>query len=153
MAIVIPGWMEENFVNVENLLIDIFSGVFPDYESGCWAPDDWLDSQVDPDPMLMFIRLPGGHVDWDNRKDVCFVQALVITGSRDDSWALMNAVRSILLPFQGDKFKMGDGYTAQIHKAREVAGPTLLTPGQQLDTRVVSATFEVAVGMKAANNY
>lgn len=153
MAIELPEWLEENFVNVENLMIDLFTKVFPKYTSGCWTPDDWFNKEVEPDPLLLFFRLPGGRVDWEQRKDQCFIQTMIVTDTRDDSWALMNGVRSILLPMSGEKVKMSDGYTAQIHGAKEVAGPQLLTPGQQIDTRVVTAVFEMSVSMKTAKNY
>ncbi|QGJ92418.1 tail terminator [Mycobacterium phage Wyatt2] len=152
MALVLPEWYEETFVNIENLFIDIFSKLLPNYESGCWLPDDWLDD-ADPTPTLWFFRMPGGQVDWDRRKDECQLQVMVVTGSRDDSWDLMNFVRSILLPIQGDKFKMADGYTAQIHSAREAAGPVLMTPNQRIDNRVITATFQVSVSMKTAKSF
>ena len=153
MTVTLPSWYEGNFVNVENLFIDMFGNVFPEFETGCWAPDDWLDDQLPPEPMIWFFRLPGGRVDWQARKDECQVQVMVVTGSRDDSWAVMDVIRSVLLPMQGDKVKMADGYMAQIQCASEVAGPQLLTPGQAIDTRVVSATFRVSVSMKTAKHY
>lgn len=153
MAVVLPSWYQEMFVNAENLMIDLFTKVLPGVESGCWCPDDWLEQQVIPDPMIWFFRMPGGHVDWQARRDECFMQTMVVTNSRDDSWRVMDVVRGVLLPWQGEKFMMADGYTAQIHSADEVAGPQLLTPGQQIDTRVVTATFKVSVGMKTAKNF
>lgn len=149
----LPGWYEEPFVNVENLLIDIFSDLLPDYDVGCWAMDDWLTGGNPVSPTVWFFRVPGGRVDWSARKDECQVQVLVATGSRDDSWRLMNFVRAILLPMQGDKYKMTDGYTAQIHRAEEVVGPQLLTPGQRVDTRVVTANFQISVSMKSAKSF
>lgn len=155
MAIVLPQWFQHNFVNVENLMIDIFTKVLPDVESGCWTPDGWLDEQLpnEVDPMLWFVRLPGGFVDWDRHRDQSLVQVSAVTGSRDDSWDVMSVVRSVLLPMQGFKFTMADGFTAQIHCAGEKSGPNLLTPGQQLDTRVVTAVFDVGVGLRYRNNY
>lgn len=154
MTVALPDWYDEAFVNVENLLIDLFSKLLPGVESGCWCPDDWLDSdQTAPEPMLWFFRMPGGDVDWQRRTDECFMQVMVVTGSRDDSWRVMNFVRAVLLPWQGEKFRMDDGYTAQIHGADEVSGPQLLTPGQQIDTRVVTATFKISVGLKSAKHF
>lgn len=151
--VAVPAWYEDNFVNVENLFIDMFTKLMPAFESGCWCPDDWLDDDSDPDPQLWFFRLPGGEVDWHRRTDTCSLQVNVVSGSRDDSWNNMCVVRSVLLPMSGDKFTMDDGYTAQVYGVREIAGPQLLTPGQQIDTRIVTATFEVKVGMKTAKNY
>jgi hypothetical protein len=152
MALELPDWYEDNFVNIENLFIDIFTKLLPGVESGCWAPDDWIENP-NPDPTIWFFRLPGGQVDWSGRKDECQLQVMCVTGNRDDSWRLMNFVRGILLPMQGDKFKMADGYTAQIRCDKEVAGPQLLTPGQRIDNRVVNAVFQVSVSMKTARNY
>lgn len=149
----VPEWYEDNFVNVENLLIDLFTKLFPAFETGCWCPDDWLDEQIIVDPTIWVFRLPGGVVDWQRRTDECFMQVNVVTGSRDDSWEVMNAIRAILLPMSGDKFTMDDGYTAQFHSCSEITGPEALTEAQQIDTRIVTAVFRIGVGMKTAKNY
>lgn len=148
----IPEWFQGNFVNVENLMIDLFGKVLPAVESACWTPDDWLNKDI-PDPLLLFVRVPGGRVDYDKNYDEAFVQVSAVTASRDDSWQVMSVVRAVLLPMQGSKVTMGDGYTAQIHSAEEVAGPQLLTPGQQLDTRVVSEMFKVRVSLRSRQRY
>lgn len=151
--LVFPSWYEEPFVNVENLLIDMFTDLLPNYECGCWTPDDWLEAGNPVKPTIWFFRVPGGRVDWAGRKDECQVQVLVATDNRDDSWRLMNFVRAMLLPMQGDKYKMVDGSMAQIHRVEEVVGPQLLTPGQRVDTRVVAANFQISVSMKSAKNF
>lgn len=150
--VVLPVWFKDNFVNVENLMVDLFTKVVPDVESGCWTPDGWLD-QVNPDPVLRFFRMPGGRVDWQRGHDECFVQVCAVTGSRADSWRLISLVRAVLLPMQGYKFKMDDGYTAQVHCVEEVSGPQILMPEQQLDTRIVTAQFRVSVGLRSRDNY
>ncbi|AWG51479.1 hypothetical protein DDT48_20130 [Mycobacteroides abscessus] len=153
MSLVLPDWYRDNFVNLENLLIDVFSKALPGVECGCWTPDDWLDEQTPPDPMLWFFRVPGGRVDYQQNYDEGLVQVVAVSPSRDDSWSLMSVVRSVLLPMQGFKFTMADGFTAQIHSAEEAAGPQTLTPAQQIDTRVVSATFKVRVGLRSRERY
>ncbi|TDK86280.1 hypothetical protein [Mycolicibacterium mucogenicum] len=152
MSLVLPDWYQANFVNLENLMIDIFSKVLPGVESGCWTPDDWLDQQT-PEPQLWFFRVPGGRVDYQQNYDEGLMQVVAVTGSRDDSWQVMSLVRAVLLPMQGFKFTMADGFTAQIHSADEVAGPQVLTPAQQIDTRMVSATFKVRVGLRSRERY
>lgn len=149
---ILPDWYEDNFVNVENLFIDLFTKVFPDIESGCWTPDDWYEQEV-PNPMLKFVRIPGGRVDYQRRQDECFLQVSVITGSRDESWKVYEAIRAVLLPMQGFKFRMDDGYTAQIHRVEEVGGPQIMTPEQLADIRMVAATLKVSVGLKTGRNY
>lgn len=151
-SVVLPDWYEDNFVNVENLFIDLFTKVFPNIESGCWTPDDWLEQEF-PDPQLQFVRIPGGHVDYQRRQDECFVQVSVITGSRDESWKVYEVIRAVLLPMQGFKVPMADGYTAQIHRVEEIGGPQLMTPEQLADTRLVAATLKVSVGIKTGRNY
>lgn len=148
----IPEWFSHNFVNVENLMIDLFGKVFPGVECGCWTPDSWLDAAV-PDPVLWFFRVPGGTVDYERGYDEAFIQVNAVTGSRDDSWSIMSVVRAVLLPMQGFKFAMADGFTAQVHGVAEVAGPQLLTPEQQLDTRMVSGLFRVRVGLRSRDRY
>lgn len=150
--IVLPDWFKHNFVNIENLLIDIFTKVVPSCPSGVWTADEWLD-QPDPDPMLSFVRLPGGRVDYDAGYDECFFQAIAVTGDRDDSNDVMSLIRACLLPMKGFKFKMADGFTALIHCCEEVAGPQMLTSGQQIDTRVVPATFKIRVGLRSRERY
>lgn len=148
----LPAWFENNFLNIENLMIDIFTKVVPAVPAGVWTPDSWLD-QRDPDPMLSFVRLPGGRVDYAAGYDECFIQAVVVTGDRDDSNDVMSLIRACLLPMQAVKFLMADGFTALIHCVEEVAGPQMLTSGQQIDTRVVPATFKVRVGLRSRARY
>lgn len=148
----LPDWYSQTFVNVENLLIDLFGKVIPSVGCGCWTPDDWLETQ-EPEPALWFFRVPGGHVDFERNADEAVVQVMAVTPSRDDSWSLISLVRAVLLPMQGFKFTMADGFTAQIHSADEVTGPQMLTPAQQIDTRVVSATFGLRVGLRSRERY
>lgn len=151
--IALPSWYQRNFVNLENLMIDLFGKVFPSIQCGCWVPDEWFNEQMPPDPMLWFFRVPGGRVDYQQNYDEGLVQVSAVTVSRDDSWSVMSVVRAVLLPMQGDKFTMSDGFTAQVHGVEEVAGPQLLTPGQQIDTRIVSGTFKVRVGLRSRQRY
>lgn len=148
----LPAWFEHNFVNIENMLIDMFTKVAPLIESGTWTPDSWL-KLADPTPMLSFVRLPGGHVDYDAGYDECTFQALAITGSRDKSIELMSLVRASLLPMKAFKFTMDDGYTALIHWVEESGGPQMMVPGQQIDVRVVPATFKIRVGLRSRKRY
>lgn len=152
VTLVLPEWFEDNFVDVESMLIDLFARVVPDVFVGCWDADDWLDDP-DPDPQLLFFRLPGSRVDYDRNSDVCDVQAVAITSSRDDSWRLMNLVRAIILPMQGFRIPMSDGFSAQVWSSSDVAGPQLLSPGQQIDTRVVSSVFSLRVGLRSRTRY
>lgn len=103
--------------------------------------------------MLWFFRVPGGHTDYQQNCDEALIQVNAVTGSRDDSWRIMSLVRAVLLPMQGFKFAMSDGFTAQIHSVEEVGGPQLLTPGQQIDTRIVTGTFKVRVGLRSRERY
>lgn len=152
MSLALPEWFEDNFVDVESLLIDLFARIVPDVGVGCWYADDWLDDPT-PEPQLLFFRLPGSRVDIDRNSDVCQVQVVAITDSRDDSWRLMNLVRAVLLPMQGVRVRMEDGFTAQVWCADDVAGPELLTPGQQIDTRVVASVFSIRVGLRSRKRY
>lgn len=152
MTLTLPAWWEDNFVDVESLLIDLFARILPDVFVGCWYADDWLDDPT-PDPQLLFFRLPGARVDFERNSDVCQVQAVAITASRDDSWRLMNLVRSVVLPVQGLRVTMEDGYKAQVWCVEDVAGPQILTPGQQIDTRVVTTVFGIRVGLRSRKRY
>jgi hypothetical protein len=133
-------------------MVDLFAKVFPSAVTGVWTPDDWLD-QSDPDPMLTVIRLPGGEVDYDMNYDECLGQFTATTTDRGLSNRMISVVRAVLLPMQGFKFTMGDGFTAQIHKVSEVSGPQMLTGEQQIDTRVVPATFRIRVGLRSRKRY
>ena len=152
MSLVLPEWFEENFVDVEQMLIDLFTRLVPDVEVGCWSADDWLD-EPSPQPQLLFFRLPGSRVDYDRNSDVCHVQVVAITESRDDSWRLMNFVRAVILPMQGFRIPMEDGFTAQVWTTEDIAGPELLSPGQQIDTRVVASVFSIRVGLRSRKRY
>lgn len=151
----IPDWFEDNFWDVEQLFVDVFKKVFPEIDPdniGVWTPDDWLE-ETDPGPLLQFIRLPGGHVDYDMNYDECLIQAVAVTPSRSDSNAIISVICACLLPMQGFKLRMDDGGTVQIHGATEVEGPQMLTDEQMIDMRVVPATFRVRVGLKSRARY
>lgn len=152
MSLELPEWFENNFIDVETLMIDLFSKVLPNILVGCWEADDWLDDP-EPEPQLLFFRLPGSRVDYDRNSDICHMQVVAITDSRDDSWRLMNLVRAVILPMQGFRFVMEDGFTATIWATEDVAGPELLTPGQQIDTRVVASVFSIRVGLRSRKRY
>lgn len=152
MTLTLPEWFEDNFVDIESLLIDLFTRILPDVEVGCWYADDWLDDPA-PEPQLLFFRLPGSRVDYDKNSDTCNVQAVAVTPSRDDSWRLMNFVRSVLLPMQGFKVPMEDGFTASVWSTDDISGPQLLTPGQEIDNRVVSSVFAIRVGLRSRKRY
>lgn len=152
MTLVLPDWYENNFVDVESMLIDLFSKLLPDVEVGCWFADDWLDDPT-PGPQLLFFRLPGARVDYDRNSDICHVQVVAVTPSRDDSWRLIDFVRSIILPMQGFRVEMEDGFTASVWCTEDVAGPELLTPEQQIDNRVVAAVFYLRVGLRSRKRY
>lgn len=158
MTTVIPDWFQDNFFDIEQLMIDLFGKVFPALASatpvgiGIWEDDDWED-QPDPDPLLTFIRLPGGRVDYQNNIDECFIQATALTTDRTESNRMISVIRAVLLPMQGVKFTMNDGNTALIHCVEEVSGPQMLTHEQQIDLRVVPATFKVRVGLRDRKRY
>ena len=40
VTLVLPEWFEDNFVDVESMLIDLFARVVPDVFVGCWDADD-----------------------------------------------------------------------------------------------------------------
>lgn len=152
MSLVLPTWYEENFVDIESMFIDLFSRIVPGVDVGCWYADDWLDDPT-PDPQLLFFRLPGSRVDYDKNSDICHVQVVALTPSRDDSWRLMNFVRAVVLPMQGFRIQMDDGFTANVWCTQDIAGPQLLTPGQQIDTRVITAVFSIRVGLRSRKRY
>lgn len=152
VTLVLPEWYEEKFVDVEGLFIDLFTALLPAVDVGCWYADDWLDDPS-PDPQLQFFRLPGARVDLGRNSDVCHVQALAVSDLRDDSWRLINFVRSIVLPMQGAKVRMSDGFTASVWCSDDVSGPQMLTPAQQIDNRVIPWVFSVRVGLRSRKRY
>lgn len=150
----IPEWFNDNFVNLENLFIDMFGKVLPEVEVGLWTPDDWLDEDSDePTPLLTIVRLPGGRVDWLEAYDEALIQFSMVTGDRDDSNDCISVVRAVLLPMSGFKWTMSDGFTAKIISVEEVVGQQMLTEMQAIDQRVVTVTFRVRVGLRDRSNY
>lgn len=150
----IPDWFNHNFVNLDNLFIDMFSKVLPEVEVGLWTPDDWLDEDSDePTPLLTIVRLPGGRVDWLEGYDEALIQFSMVTADRDNSNDAISVVRAVLLPMSGFKWTMSDGYTAKIISAEEVVGQQMLTELQAIDQRVVPITFRVRVGLRDRSNY
>ena len=152
MSLELPDWYEDNFVDVESMLIDFFTRLLPGVECGCWNADDWLDDP-NPQPQLMFFRLPGARVDYDRNSDLCHVQVVAVTPSRDDSWRLIDFVRSVMFPMHGFRIPMEDGFTATVWTTDDVSGPELLTPEQQIDNRVVTAVFYLRVGLRSRKRY
>lgn len=149
---VVPDWFEHNFVNMEDMLIALFTPILPGVECGVWTPDHWLDQAI-ADPLLSFIRLPGGVVDYDKQEDEALVQVIAVTDDRDESIEVISLVRSVLLPMRSFKVPMTDGFTATIRGVTESGGPSMMIPAQQIDTRVVPVTFKVCVGLRSRKRY
>lgn len=144
----IPNWYQDNFHDIEAAFVDFFQRVFPDINCVSWIPDDWFDNQEEP--LLRFMRIPPGYVEWQARKEECSVQVAAAipanppNPNRDQAWQVINVVRACLLPMDGFPIQYstsGGDREVFIHGVEETAGPQLLPELGVPDARVVPVTF------------
>lgn len=149
----IPAWFENNFFDIERLLMHVFGQLAPDVTFGCWKPDLWVDGQGDV-PAVWFFKLPGAVVDWERNRENHLIQAVAVTDDPDASKGLAGFVRGILMSLSdGAKVTGEDGDTAQFWGAEERSAPYMLSPEQQFDARVVPATFCVTTNLRSNKRY
>lgn len=155
----LPDWWEDNYVDQERLLIGLFEQLLPEVECGRWQPDDYLDQEsgqpVDIEtPRLWFWRQPGGVEDYQRGHDTGVIEVTAVSGHPDYSNRLQDFVRTILLPMEGQKVKMEDGYVATIQCVNGLTGgPQMSTPGQRIDERISTCLYTVTVGLRSRKRY
>ncbi|MEC4833758.1 hypothetical protein R2362_03080 [Mycobacteroides chelonae] len=149
----IPAWFEDNFFDIERLLMNMFDQLAPDVSFACWKWNAWIDGE-DAGPAVFFYKMPGGAVDWQQQREHHLVQAIAVTQDPDESKVLMSFVRGVLLSLDdGAKVKDHNGDTAQIFETCEKAAPFMMNDEDRADDRVVPATFLVSTNLKSRKRY
>ncbi|WP_042789066.1 hypothetical protein [Mycobacteroides abscessus] len=154
----LPDWWEDNYVDQERLLIGLFEQLLPDVTCGRWKSDDYLDEQGRPVdiavPELWFWRQPGGVEDYQRGHDIGVIEVTAVSGHPDYSNRLQDFVRSILIPIEGQKVKMEDGFVATIQCVEGLTGgPQMSLPGQRIDERISTYLYKITVGLRSRKRY
>lgn len=160
----IPEWYRNNFHDIEAALTDFSQKVFPDIQCVSWIPDTWFQEGGDTEPLLRFMRIPPGYVNWFERKEECSVQCAAAippdyttpAPNRDQAWQVINVLRACLLPMDGFPITYATSYGDRevfINGVEESVGPQLLPEIGVPDARVVPVTFRLCFDIDSADGY
>lgn len=143
MALNLPSWYEGGFVDVEDLLCDLFDWLLSDEEIPVvtWLIEDYY---LDPKPVIRVHRASGRAVD-GMPFDHAVVQIGVLSQSRKDSWELIGFVRHVMAACSGGfKVPRKDGTYTQINSVEEWVGPVQAFD-EYVDDRFVSVNYRILV--------
>lgn len=143
MAVTLPSWYEGGFVDVEDMLCDLFEWVLNNDEIPVvtWLVEDYY---VNPRPVIRVHRSSGRAIE-GMPFDHAVVQIGVMSQSRKDSWELIGFVRSVMAACSGGfKVPRKDGTYTQINSVEEWVGP-IQALDEYVDDRFVSANYRVLV--------
>ncbi len=142
MTLSLPSWYQGGFVDIEELLCDLFTFLLgPDIPVVTWLVEDYYN---DPVPMLRVHRAAGKAVD-GMPFDHAVVQIGALSQSRRDSWELIGFVRHVMAACSGGyKVPRPDGTHTQINSVEEWAGPVQALD-EFVDDRFVSVNYRVLV--------
>lgn len=142
MALILPDWYEGGYPDVEKLLRTLFQPLLANTSVVSWLPKpDTYQAQIASGSSYLRTYRTGGRINFDQRRDEPKVQFAALTGSRDDSWALIEFVRQILNVYEGGGTVAG-APGVQLWCAGEVVGPQLI-PELLQDDRLVPVTIEL----------
>lgn len=143
MTLNLPPWWHEGFVDVEDLLCDLFEWLLDGtgIEVCTWLTEDYYE---DPRPVIRVHRAAGKAVD-GLPFDHAVVQIGVLSRVRRDSWRLIEFVRHVMAACQGGfKVPRKDGTHTQINSVEEWAGPVQALD-EFVDDKFVSVNYRVLV--------
>ena len=142
MTLTLPSWYKGGFVDIEDLLCDLFSWLLgPTVPVVTWLTEDYYQ---DPKPVIRVHRAAGRAVD-GMPFDHAVVQIGVLSQSRKDSWELIGFVRHVMAACSGGfKVPRQDGTHTQINSVEEWAGPVQALD-EFIDDRIVSVNYRVLV--------
>jgi hypothetical protein len=141
MALTLPAWYEGGYPDIEKLVRALFQPLLASTDVVSWIPkpETYEDKLATGRSYLRAYRT-GGAIDYVKRRDQPRVQYAALTGSRDDSWELVEFVRQVLSCFV-DNGTIIPGTEYQLYAEGEVVGPQLI-PELLQDDRLVPITFE-----------
>lgn len=156
MAVEFPAWwtpqlqeLTNRCINIEDVMIQRFTGVIGGVEPVYWLPTDEQTQQVLFEESEAFLRIfrVGGEPDLENRTLIHRVQFAAISESRNISWRIMAFVQNVLYRYERASYVvMPDGAKVSVTFLGETLGP-ILDPQQIRDARLVPVTVEVATPM------
>lgn len=142
MTLTLPAWYHGGFVDVEDMLCDLFEWLLgPEIPVVTWLIEDYYD---DPRPLLRVHRASGKAVE-GLPFDHAAVNIGALSQSRHDSWELIGFVRHVMAAVSGGfRVPRKDGSFTQINSVEEWVGP-IQAPDEFIDDRFVSANYRVLV--------
>lgn len=142
MAVSLPAWYKGGFLDVEELLCDLFSWLLGnDIPVVTWLVEDYYEN---PRPVVRVHRAAGKSVD-GMPFDHAVVQIGVLSQSRKDSWQLIGFVRHAMAACSGGfKVPRQDGTFTQINSVEEWAGPVQALD-EYVDDKFISVNYRILV--------
>jgi hypothetical protein len=138
-----PAWYQGGCADVERVMRDLFVPLLTGVEVVSWVPPAYATDLAAGVTFLRIFRL-GGRINVDSKSwvDETRIQFAALSGSRDDSWELIEFVRQTLYAYRFGGAVTGSTSTTFIVVSGEVLGPQLI-PEQLRDERLVPVVFEV----------
>jgi len=151
MSLDLPAWFNGGWVDVEDLICDLFTWLLvdanPEIPVVTWLEDEWYK---DPFPVIRVHRA-SGRTHADLPLDNAVVQIAVLSRSRKESWELIGFVRQVMAACSGgfkvprSSFKEnGERDRTQISSVDEWSGP-IQSPDEFIDDRLVTVSYRVLV--------
>ena len=143
-VITYPAWWTVGaggYPNIENLLKTLTAPLLGGVEATYWLPDEQtIESALSSGGGFLRIYRTGGKVNFSENRDEPNVQLAALTHSRDESWELIEFIRTGVLEAFTEAAAIVPGTTAKLACAGELVGPQLI-PEQIRDERLVPVTF------------
>lgn len=142
MALELPEWFVGGYVDVEELICDLFSWLLGnEIPVVTWLVEDYY---LNPRPVIRVHRSTGRAVD-GMPFDHAVVQIGVLSRSRKDSWELISFVRHVMAACSGGfKVPRQDGTHTQINSVEEWGGPVQALD-EFVDDKFVSVNYRILV--------
>lgn len=142
MSLNLPSWYKGGFVDVEDLLCDLFDWLLGDeIPVVTWLVEDYY---LNPRPVIRVHRAAGRALD-GMPFDHAVVQIGVLSQSRRDSWELIGFVRHVMAACSGGlKVPRQNGTFTQINSVEEWVGPVQALD-EFVDDRFVSVNYRILV--------
>lgn len=148
MTITTPGWYrggfpERTMVTI-NLLQPFLSLTAPAGIAVSWLPSDYDDVITASGGYYVRVFRAGGGATPHPIFDPAAVQVAVIGESIEDSWAMLEYCRQMLLSYEfgGTVYNADGSFFAEVQCIEEMVGPVEF-PEMNPDLRLVPATFHI----------
>lgn len=160
MADFLPDWYKgSEYINVEDLFQGFLQPLLPLVKVIHWmAPQEYGYTPFESggtEPTLRLWRQPG-QWDVETNDDVPLLQVAAVTRSHDESWELLEFVRSMMKVFilhPSYKITMANGVKVQPKNVRLWLGPQIVPEGP-VDQYFIPMTWQMTLpGLKLAPDY